>query len=495
MNRLTAIGILKGFALTALFLLVAPFANATGLVFDSVTGNIVGTYVETDRRTLEEFLNIRDTSKGTVATKAGNAVVTAERVVPKASIAKAAGKIAAKAIPGIGTAAALVELCTLLCPNGYRVAPDGSSMQIPEKPDVAGDAAGTGYYINGLPNNKSKSASDLCNNYAAVEVPKVYPTSSGYGVVTPYQSGIGCAMYQRRSDGYTALYFTVVIVRVPNYYVPDYTLATEVQTEADVLARAEQQARFKNLYDAIAADRAANPTTWPTDYNPLKPTTPVVVSAPPVTSSERVVSTTTKSHPDGSTDTTTTTEKTVVSPTTTGTTVGDSQTTFPTQTVTTNTTTNNVTNNTTTETTTVNHPVDTTTPTAPGETDNSPRECGTPGRPKCQIDETGTPSGIGTGLDASNTALQTAIDGIKSAANDAVAESGKDTSIGWMPMIPEGTCTEQDLPVPVPGGGVLKSDICKYTSYVTVGFELLWAAFFGFAIMGLVASATSKPHA
>jgi hypothetical protein len=111
------------------------------------------------------------------------------------------------------------------------------------------------------------------------------------------------------------------------------------------------------------------------------------------------------------------------------------------------------------------------------------------------MDEGDTPSGVGTALDASKTALQTAIDGVKSSASEAASDSGKDTSIGWMPIIPEGTCTEQDLPIPVPGGGVLKTDICKYTSYVTVGFELLWAAFFGFAIMGLVASATSKPHA
>lgn len=121
--------------------------------------------------------------------------------------------------------------------------------------------------------------------------------------------------------------------------------------------------------------------------------------------------------------------------------------------------------------------------------------CGLPGKPKCQIDETGTPAGIGTALDASKTALQATVDSIKTAANDAASANGKDTSISWMPVVPEGTCQEQDLPIPVPGGGMLKTDICKYTSYVTVGFELLWAAFFGFAIMGLVASATSKPHA
>lgn len=129
-----------------------------------------------------------------------------------------------------------------------------------------------------------------------------------------------------------------------------------------------------------------------------------------------------------------------------------------------------------------------------GEGDTGPKECGTPGKPKCQIDETGTPAGVGTALDASKTALQTAIDAIKSSANEAASDNAKDTSIGWLPNIPEGTCQEVDLPVPVPGGGVLRSDICKYTSYVTVGFELLWAAFFAFAIMAMVASATSKSH-
>ncbi|MBF8179799.1 hypothetical protein [Herminiimonas contaminans] len=357
MNRLTAIGILNGCALMALFLLVAPCANATGLVFDEA-GKIVGTFVETDRRTLEEFLNIRDTSKGTVATKAGNVVVTAERVVPKGAIAKAAGKIAVKAIPGVATAAALVELCTLLCPgNDYRLAPDGASLQIPEKPDVAGDPLGTGYEMPIRPGVRSKSASGLCSDFAAYAVNSSYPGWVGSGSLTTVNFRLACQVVRTRiSDGVTSVLSTPFVDRVPNYYVPGYVLPTEIQTEADILARAEQQARFKPLYDAIAADRAANPNSWPADYNPIKPTTPVVVSAPPVSSPERVVSTTTKSGTNGSTDTTTTTEKTVVTPTTTGTTVGDSQTTFPTQTVTTSTTINNVTNNTTTETTTVNHP-------------------------------------------------------------------------------------------------------------------------------------------
>ncbi|MNR75992.1 hypothetical protein D3C72_66450 [compost metagenome] len=450
MNRPTAIGILSACVLTGLFLLAAPSANATGLVFDSITGNIVGSYVETDRRTVEEFLNVRDTSKGTVTTKAGNAVVTAERVVPKSSIAKAAGKIAAKAIPGVGTAAAIVELCALLCPGGdYRTSPDGASIQQREKPGVPGDAPGTGYrvQVSGLPTGKSPG--EACGKVGSV---------GQYDKYVSRLSGNNCVVDQvRLSDGHTTQFASYSITKVANWYVPDYVLPTEVGTEADVAARAEQQGKFKPLYDAIAADRAANPTTWPSDYNPLKPTTPVVVSGAPVSSPERVISTTTRTLPDGSTDTTTSTEKTVANPTTSGGTVADSQTTFPTQTVTKNTTINNVTNNTTTETTTVNHPAETT-PTTPGETDNSPRECGTPGRPKCQIDETGTPVAP-TAID------ETTYDQIKEKNTEILDKITQITpesmNVGnWFPQIATAECEDPQVPNPITGE--MKSvPVCK----------------------------------
>jgi hypothetical protein len=475
MNRPTAIGILKGFALTVLFLLVVPSASATNLIFDTA-GNIIGSYAEASHNAINAAYGINASSTGKVAVGAVNVPVVVERQVSKAAIAKAAGKIAAKAIPGVATAAAIAELCTLLCPgNNYQIAPDGASLRVPEKPDVAGDPLGTGYFINSEPGVISKSAISLCSNHAAAGVRSVFGANwTGTGTLGTVSGQLVCKVYRTGLDGATYFWTDSPIVKKPNYYVPEYILPTDVQTEADVLARAEQQARFKPLYDAIMADRAANPTAWPADYNPIKPTTPVVVTAPPVSSPERVVSTTTKSGANGSTDTTTTTEKTVVTPTTTGTTVGDSQTTFPTQTVTTNTTVNNVTNNTTTETTTVNHPAETT-PTTPGETDNSPRECGTPGRPKCQIDETGTPEGK-TVYQTESTKVDTAFDDMQTKLTTVTSQDGKDTSWGWSPTswFSAGQCEPFDFGEMPTLNMNLAFDVCPHLQKAQELLSFMW---------------------
>lgn len=311
------------------------------------------------RTTSAQSYGVLDRISAGVDVKGNRIPVSIAAKVDKFAIAKAYGRVAAKAVPGVGTAIAIAELCGLLCPgNDYRVAPDGSSMQQMEKPGIAGDPPGTGYRYVGYGNPAQKTPQAACqwvadqwiatNTYLTLQPVSI--SASGGCTVT--------ALTQTVPPALTTRYNNIEVIKTGNFYVPDYTLATEVQTEADVLARAEQQAKFKPLYDALMAQQAANPTAWPEVYNPVKTTTPVDVIASPVSSPERVVSTTTKTMPDGSTDTTTTKEKTVVSPTTTGTTVGDSKTTFPNQTVTTSTTINNVTNNTTTVTNTVEHPAD-----------------------------------------------------------------------------------------------------------------------------------------
>lgn len=330
-------------------LFFVPYAHATFVQYDA-GGNVVGSMTDARRESFVRAYGVLDQTTGHVVVKGTQVPVSVGAQVGKGAIAKAAAKIGAKAIPGVATAAAIVELCALLCPGGdYRLSPDGASLQQPEKPGLPGDPAGTGYGVGNGPMAKSPSAVCPMLNH-----------SDSFWDYSYTLSGSQCrGTMVRRSDGFTAASPNVFnISKHYSWYVPDYILATEVQTEADVLARAEQQAKFKPLYDAIMADRAANPTAWPPDYNPVKANTPAEVNAPPASSPSRVVSTTTKTLPDGSVDTTTTTEKTVVTPTTTGTTVGDSKTTFPTQTVTTSTTINNVTNNTTTETNTTNHPAE-----------------------------------------------------------------------------------------------------------------------------------------
>jgi len=312
---------------------------------------------------------------GVVATSAGDVLVQPSGLripvsvaaqVERAAIVKAAGKIAAKAIPFVGTAIALAELADLLREKGYRSTAAGDALEYPEHPDVGGDALGTGYCSGGFVSGKCgvparifKSAAAACHDlhtsgYASFDAAwNVVESVSGSSTLT-------CTLtITSKTNPNNSQIATGSIVRKLDFYVPEYILATEVQTQADVDERLRQQQEYqKTLYDAIRSDQRNYSGDWPDAYNPTDGNTPLVVTAPPVTSPERVTKTETRANPDGSTDTTTTKEKTVVSPTTTGTTVNDSRTTFPSQTVTTSTTINNVTNQTTTNTTTVEHAAD-----------------------------------------------------------------------------------------------------------------------------------------
>lgn len=136
--------------------------------------------------------------------------------------------------------------------------------------------------------------------------------------------------------------------------------ASDAEMGASLQTRMDQDfAANKRLYDALKADQDAaekKQTVWPDTMNPIEQTTPVTVTAPPVTAPERTVSTETKPLPDGSTETTVRRETTVVSPTVTGTPIGDVSPSFPSTTTVTTSTTNNTTNITNTTTTTINNP-------------------------------------------------------------------------------------------------------------------------------------------
>jgi hypothetical protein len=341
---------------------MAPYAHAqTSLIFDT-KGNIIGSYAEVSHATLNAAYGVADRSAGQVVVRgatgtAVTAAVAVERQVAKAAIAKAAAKIAVKAIPGVGTVAALAELCDLLCTHNYRVAPDGSSLQQIEQPGIAGDDPGMGYFYIGA-SNIAKTPQASCNLLASTWA----STNTAYDVTGTVSADYRCTVKGVAKNNpavITTPYNALELQKSPNYYVPQYILPTEISTQADIQQYAEQRAAWKPVYDAMHSDAASAGSSWPSDYSPIDATTPVVVTAPPVTSSPRVVSTGTQTKPDGSVDSITRTETTTVTPTTTGTTVGDSKTTFPTSVTTTTNITNNVTNTAVTNTETVNQPPDT----------------------------------------------------------------------------------------------------------------------------------------
>lgn len=265
--------------------------------------------------------------------------------VSRAAIAKAIGKAAVKSLPGVATAYAIAEVVDALSDKGYRVDPNGGGVQRPEQAGVPTDPPGTGY---GLTSPMAKSPGAVC--------PMLNYTASGWNHTFALSGMVCIGTMTRISDGVSGPGpSNHPVNKFANYYVPQYILATDVQTEADALARMAQQQEYqKRFYDALKRDQAASSGNWPSAYDPVQNDTPVSVSAPPVSSPERTVSTITNPKPDGSIDTTTVKESTTVSPTTTGSTNGDVKTTYPTQTTTTSTVVNNVTNNTTTNTTVTN---------------------------------------------------------------------------------------------------------------------------------------------
>lgn len=128
----------------------------------------------------------------------------------------------------------------------------------------------------------------------------------------------------------------------------------DIRNELNARAAADYAAN-QRMYDAMKADEAANPQTFPAPARPITVDQPVTVTAPPVTSPARQISQEQIANPDGTTSTRTRTAQTTVNPTTTGTTAGDTQITYPSATTVTTVTTNNTTNVTTTETSTTNN--------------------------------------------------------------------------------------------------------------------------------------------
>lgn len=236
--------------------------------------------------------------------------------------------------------------------------------------------------------------------------------------------------------------------------------------------------RSKKMRDALVADSAAHPGILTTnDVTPYA--SPVTVTAPPVTTPQTVTRVATITNPDGTTSTQTTKAMTTVTPVQTGTTLADSKLDPRVSTVTTTTTVNNTTNATTTNTTTTN-------PATPAtEEDTGPKECGTPGKPKCQIDETGTPdkSSADTAIAQQKTDIDTIVADQIQKGKDVAGIENRDTSFGWFPSFPAGQCSPFVLSSKIP-----PVDWCPVVPRLKDMVSWIWAMAAIFACAFLVQS-------
>lgn len=299
-------------------------------------------------------VSVAQSGTATVRTPTGVRIpvpVTQTANVSKAAIAKAAAKVGVKAIPGVATAYALAELVDILG-DAYRLNDgvvegrnDGPHACIP---------AGSSYRVTQSNMTSGLSADSFENAFASFAVRN--PNYSNFsdqsiGSCTRYGSGCTCAVLYKRNSSMTQATLNTADAQYPVTFRP----ISEAEIEQAALNSFANQDYSKRMYDALKRDEGVYEGTWSGDYNPVKSTTPVTVSASPVTSSPRVVSTTETPRADGSVDTTTVTETTTVSPVVTGSTHGDTKIAYPSHTTTTTTVTNNVTNITNTTTTVTNH--------------------------------------------------------------------------------------------------------------------------------------------
>lgn len=496
MNRPMAIGILRGFALTALFLLVAPFVNAQ-------VPDVVGPFSPYPPQynpylphpaTGAPSLATQATSAGVNATASGVAQVkmpsglkipvpvSNTAAISKAAIGNAA-RIAVRALGPIGAAATAYSVYEEIKDAGVTTCPPPDFF-CKRVPGAQSSAVGTNNWQSYSYNNLRYSSAEAgCS--AVHDLKKTGSWVYGYRLRWVSTDSVACDFISSNGTSGPQTNFDRMTYTgggtCPNggtqsggqcTGLPTDTAFTDAEFEQTLQQKMDADFNFnRRLVDSLHKDIAQRGLT--PDADPINANTPVTVSAPPVTSSERTVSTTQSQRPDGSTDTTTVKETTTVTPTTTGTTQGTVKTTYPSTTTQTTTVTNNVTNNSTTTTTVVNNaPVE---PTHAAADDKSPRECGTPGKPKCQIDETGTPEGK-TVYQTESTKVDTAFTEMESKLTTITNPDNKDTSWGWSPTswFSAGQCEPFDFGEMPTLNMNLAFDVCPHLQKAQELLSFMW---------------------
>lgn len=201
----------------------------------------------------------------------------------------------------------------------------------------------------------------------------------------------------------------------------------------------------------------------------IQPTDLVTTSAPPV-SATPIVETSTQSNTDGTTSTKTVTQQTTVNPVKTGTTVGDTNYSYPSTTVTTTTIVNNTTNNTTTTSTTKNETAGSETPSvvsgaaapapAPAADIKFPTDYNREVTQQAILEKltgTGVPDSSTINPDTDLEKI-TAQNSYNKSAFDAI-NSGYLGLVNWFPSFPTAVCVNPTVPNPI-SHALVAVDIC-----------------------------------
>jgi hypothetical protein len=103
-------------------------------------------------------------------------------------------------------------------------------------------------------------------------------------------------------------------------------------------------------------------------------------------------------------------------------------------------------------------------------------ECGSPGRPPCKIDETGTPDGL-TAMNGAKASIDSAFTDATGKLDTVTSASGKDTSWGWVPLswVTPGSCHALNLGTLPIINFVINFDICPQLAMASEFLTFIWA--------------------
>lgn len=429
---------------------------------------------------------VTDTGSGVEVSRAGTATVTKDGIgvrvpvtavvdIERASLARSIARAAAGGLGGPYGVALGIAIDYGLSKGVFQCA-TYTWCQNPQ-PDPNLPPPGR-LWINGPATPTFKSPSEACAAKGFGSIAQSTPTSyycyngtfNYSGVIASQVNGVCQSGYAIQPDGSCKSTAPVVPIAASPPWTDSGFVPWLATGQGNTPGRSSP-----SLYDA-ARNEGGQPE------NPsVAGTSPAHYTAPPVTSSPTTTSRSNTTNADGTTSTVTVTEQSTVTPQQTGSSTGDSHiTNYSINTVTTTTTVNNTTGATTT-TVREDNPNAATDPNAAPVQDTGPRECGTPGKPKCQIDETGTPTL--TGGETAKADAQKQVDTSVSELSTVATET-HDTALGFSFDLPSASCTPFAMPFNI--GAI---DPCPAVDHMRTVFDYAWVLTTVWICIGMVKKA------
>jgi hypothetical protein len=498
-----------GIVLILLVLLLTVFARSSFAAANSYSGltqaqSIINNTGPLNLMNSQSGLVINAANDAKVVTSVGRTVtlpVSAAVLVDRKAMAVTAAKII-RGANVIGAAFTAYEVYTFVKESGVTTCPPPAFFCKPGAPAASTPPTGGSVLVgNGRVrfNTDAEGFAYIQNVYAGS-----YPPAQFYWDEVNEGGGTMAYWVHARNDpswpsGMYGNRQSFSVVENPGTCAPPATLqngacvggasepvaTTSEQELADTIASASgwPTADTVRAYNAIRHD-AASLNIPATDLLPGN--APVTVTAPEVATAPAVVKTQQIVQPDGSTVTRETSEQITVIPNIPWKTLDDAKKAEATMQEKKTTTVTDIQPDGTRKpvSTTINTPqtISQSGDTTKAPSDAGPKECGSPGHPKCAIDEEGTPDAKDFDKDKDLKTIQDANDAAK-VEYDKIGGGGGGGGGGssgihkdWFPQIPTTACENPKVTVPITGAQK-EVDICTPVGYFRSVFAVVFAFF------------------